>query len=108
MLQINDIERIAYITNNIQSLQLCNELDDTQGELSAANYEIHKLTKQVERLEQDKMLLTCQLETKPHPDQSDRLAKLEKMISRTVFNLRENGHMTKKQQLNLADFLAQF
>jgi capsule polysaccharide export protein KpsE/RkpR len=109
MLQINDIERIAYITNNIPALQLCTELDDVQAELSDAESRIETLEARITDLESDNAVMLTQLEFgSDGTDLKTRLEKLEKMISRTVFNLRENGHLTKKQQLNLADFLEKF
>jgi len=109
MLQINDIERIAYITNNIPALQLCNEIEDTQADLDNALETIATLEARITGLESDNAVMLTQLEFgSDGTDLQTRLEKIEKMISRTIFNLRENGHMTKKQQLNLADFLEKF
>jgi peptidoglycan hydrolase CwlO-like protein len=58
MLDFSDIERIAYITNNAQALQLCTDLDDTQGELDEVNARIDKMEDQITSLEQDNLMLT--------------------------------------------------
>ena len=111
MLNTIELERIAYITNNAPALQLCEELDCTQADLDNALATIETLEAKVKNLEDDVIMLGLGYETngtkQPENDQSARVAQLEKIIARTVFNLRENGHMTKKQQLNLADYLAQ-